>query len=292
MRSRCAIAVRSLLIAAMLCVAWPRRQMAETVITHTSLGGATPDCRVLDSEASGACGTIAEPPASPCGLLFGLLDNRDVQNWRQAIDWHMREWSRKDPEGALAWIALKASESDRPFLLASFAIGLAETDPVCAARAVDLLVLPESERLRAVEGIADVWRHRDVGAAAAWAVELRDSTRDVAFSIVGYTWYSEDAPAALQWVCGLTMESDRDWALARMAAWQLEKDPSEAGTLIAAISDPLTRERAGRGLIRDWARDSYEMAAEWVAKLKSPDFRASMSVQLLAINAQTADPWR
>jgi RNA polymerase sigma factor (sigma-70 family) len=144
-----------------------------------------------------------------------------------------------------------------------------------------LSLLPEDNRARGAESIANAWAAQSPGQAAAWVNALpTGETRSSAMSAVVANWAAKDARGAAEWVSSLP-GTDRERSAGSLVMALAEKHQREALDWIMTISDADERHRiaartAGQLSLRDPAA-----ARQWIeAAPLTPELREQLQSSL------------
>lgn len=180
-------------------------------------------------------------PAAAAASLSLLGDGRAQRNAMGPI---AAAYARRDPVGALEWLAGMAPEASLPATAMMFSV-LTNQDPLQAGTLVSRLPDPQSRRL-AARSVAQVWARQDPEAAARWVDTLGDAgvRREAAASLVGQ-WSAFDRDAALRYAERLPEPTERDAAM--VAVIQAHHgDVAFAERLFDRLSVPEQRATAAR----------------------------------------------
>lgn len=188
----------------------------------------------------------------------------------------MYAWGKKDPEGALAWIAEDSERGGGGSVLTAWA----EDDPVKAAEWA--MANPSTG------GWGRRWGGGDDGRTENWnmisvingatrtnpalAAQLVEGmefgrARGAALDTVLDTYWRSNPTAAQQWAQSLTDERLRNGATTRVARRMADDDPQSAARWAIQQSDPSVRAAATEGVIERWARRDADAAGAWLNSL-------------------------
>jgi hypothetical protein len=156
-----------------------------------------------------------------------------------------REWARKFPSAALAWVQ-SAPDSKQRDAIAEIAFSkLADTDPAGAVALAGKITAngagPLEENI--LENLTQRWADQDEQAASAWASTL---------------------PAG----------PIRDGALDRIAFVQAKADPADAAQLVAnEITPGVIQNDAAMSVLYQWAKQDTAAAMAWAQSFPDGDLR-------------------
>jgi hypothetical protein len=164
----------------------------------------------------------------PAGAAaFGLAARKDdpPTSYSPFLDGVIEQWSRANPERAMAWLRAQPAGFQQRGMLNTLAKTVAETDPASALKLLQLVPNPQASDL--VETIFEDWASKDPPAAAAAATAYRntDNRNFNALSQVASSWADADPKAALAWAQGLSSDMEREAATRAAALQWASADP-------------------------------------------------------------------
>lgn len=218
------------------------------------------------------------PRASRRVILETELDP-STHDWLHSI----RELAAKDPQKALAKLALAADAEALPLAFAALARGWAEHDPEAAAAWVAGLESSD-DQVSAATGLIPAWCDRDPGQCLDWTRALPPGNlREVSLTELADAWAGKSALEAFDVFLALPAEAGvkrglhavvSDWALA---------DPQGALRRISQVSESDARRGYLELALVSLCNENPQLA--WQEAGTLPDFPRATHVRGVALEA-------
>ncbi|MFT4641578.1 MAG: hypothetical protein ACI8T1_004920 [Verrucomicrobiales bacterium] len=173
------------------------------------------------------------------------------------------EWSRQDPDAALAWAATLEPGDLQTGAYSGIINHLLESDP---ERAASIAMDVESEdRPKLLGQIAETWAEQTPEAAVDWASTLEGRDRRVAMSEAMAGWAQAAPESAANYVNSLPAEERANHVGAVARSWA-EQAPAEAALWLGAQPEGEGKADAMGHVMWNWTSQSPEAASAWLAE--------------------------
>lgn len=172
-----------------------------------------------------------------------------------------REWSRNDPEGALAW-AKSLPEDTRGGAYTGLIGGQLAQDPLAATKTASELP-PGEERERLMGNIAESWGTKDPQAALKWADSLEGEEKTEATKKALNGWANKDPKAAAAHLATLPA-TERDKYTGSIAGRWANRNPAEAAAWVTTQPEGDGRKEAVGSVMGTWSETEPEKASAWL----------------------------
>ena len=173
------------------------------------------------------------------------------------------EWSRQDPDAALAWAATLDSGDLQTGAYSGIISNLLETDP---ARAASVAMDVESEdRPKLLGQIAESWAEQSPAEAVDWASTLEGRDRRSAMSEAMAGWAQLSPENAAAYINDLSAE-ERSRHVGPVARSWAESAPAEAAQWLGAQPESESKADAMGHVMWNWTSNDPEAASIWLAE--------------------------
>lgn len=164
-------------------------------------------------------------------------------NWNAMI---ASGYAQQSPEQATLWLEQIRGEPGYDMAATAVAQGVAQHDPVVAARVFESIEPANPQGALAASVIANEWARQDPTAAAGWASRLTGEARGHALRGVAMQWAMQDADTARNWALALPRGNERDVVLGALlgAAVVGVPEPGVREPIDPALIDAFTSSRA------------------------------------------------
>ena len=210
-------------------------------------------------------GLAATDPSSAVAWLTDPNNNAQHQPWMgySLAQTLSAEWSRQDPEAALAWAATLESGDLQTGAYSGIIDHLLETDP---ARAASVAMGLESEdRPKLLGEIAETWAEQEPSAAVDWVNTLEGRDREVAMSEAMAGWAQLSPESAAAYINDLSAE-ERALHSGPVARRWAESAPAEAAQWLGAQPEGESKADAMGHVMWNWTNNDPEAASTWLAE--------------------------
>jgi hypothetical protein len=203
----------------------------------------------------------------PNGAVAWLTDpdnNAQHQPW---MGWSLArtlatEWSRQDPEAALAWAATLDSGDLQIGAYSGIVENLLETNPERAASIA--MGVDSGDRPKLLGQIAESWAAQSPSDAVDWANTLEGRDRRVAMSEAMAGWAQEAPQSAASFLNDLPAEERAEHVGAVARSWA-EQAPAEAAQWLGAQPEGDSKSEAMGHVMWNWTSQDPEAASVWLA---------------------------
>jgi hypothetical protein len=229
---------------------------------------------------SWAASTIAQSWAAldPQAALAWAQTHSDAESYSTAVNAAVCGWWSKDHAAAEAYALAHLSDQSGRQLASSLATHIYATDPERAKQWV--MALPDQQaRQQSANILTMQMAWSDPKGASEWAVTLPSDVRDTSLREAMHYWAASDAPAAADWINGLS-GALRDQATSAYATTLVRKNPATAAEWAMTISDAKTRDNSLDRIASEWLRKNTPDATAWI---QSSALSAQQKQRLLAL---------
>lgn len=177
----------------------------------------------------------------------------------------LSQWAQSDLPGAVRWLQQLSPGTAQDAALAHLRAIWSEVDPEGASRfAVGLS--PPNEQFMVT--LADQWAQRDPKAAAAWALQLPDSSsKNRALIALAAAWALQDPSASLRFALGLPAgDVKQDAIISVVSAWAA-KSPALAADWVTSLPSDQHRAYAVETVFTSWIGIDPIAAVAWLQRL-------------------------
>ncbi len=218
------------------------------------------------SQANAILGGLASTdPSRAVAWLTNPDNNAQHQPWMgySLAQTLSAEWSRQDPEAALAWATSLESGDLQTGAYSGIINNLLESDP---ERAASIAMDVESNaRPKLLGQIAETWAEQEPGAAVDWAASLEGDERRVAMSEAMAGWAQLSPESAANYLNDLPTEQRAEHVGAVARSWA-ERAPAEAAEWLGAQPEGESKVDAMGHVMWNWTSQNPEAASTWLAE--------------------------
>jgi|MDTC01.3.fsa_nt_gb hypothetical protein len=210
-------------------------------------------------------GLAATDPSRAVAWLTDPDNNAQNQPWMgySLASTLSAEWSRQDPEAALAWAASLEAGDLQTGAYSGIINNLLESDPERAAAVA--MELESDARPKLLGQIAETWAEQEPSDAVDWAATLEGSERSVAMSEAMAGWAQLSPESAANYVNEMPAEERAEHVGAVARSWA-ERAPAEAADWLGAQPEGESKADAMGHVMWNWTSQDPEAASTWLAE--------------------------
>ncbi len=172
------------------------------------------------------------------------------------------EWSRHDPDAALAWAA-ELPSGQRAGAYSGIIGNIVETDPERAAAVA--LELDSGARSKVIGQIARNWAEQSPERAIEWAGTLEGYDRSQALSDALASWATTAPESAAAYVDGLAEDERSDYVGGLARNWA-QQAPAEAAEWLGSQPESEGKSGAMGHVMWQWTHNDPEAASSWLTE--------------------------
>jgi hypothetical protein len=152
--------------------------------------------------------------------------------------------------------------------------GLAKRNPAEALRQLDTLLLNNSVHEDIQQSIVADWASRSPEAAAAFALNTRNSDNPQGLvAVVADEWSRQNPAAAANWAGKLTPGIDKIWAINNIIANWAGNSLDEVASYVAAQSAGENRDLMAASLAQKIAKADLDSGFKWIEMIQNDDIQ-------------------
>jgi hypothetical protein len=210
-------------------------------------------------------GLAASNPQRAVAWLTDPENNAQHQPWmgHSLAQTLAEEWSRQDPQAALAWAASLEPGELQTGAYAGVIGSILDTDPQRAASLA--MELQSDDRSKLLGRVATTWAEQAPESAIEWVETLQGADRQATMSEALASWAHAAPQSAASYVSSLP-ETERGEHVGSVARAWAEQAPAEAAHWLGAQPNGQSKAEAMGHVMWNWTSQDPEAASTWLSE--------------------------